>query len=149
VTNGEWRAHLHPLAASHLAQLDHHVGVGPALPGAPQGEGGTRGRQVAVPLQQLDHDVGAGLVPALPGGQVGPFWAPTRGAPTSWFDGNVHRGGWRRAAFQALRAADKNEIGRTLRRVPRIDEDSTGTLEVARIPGNYGQIVGKRGRRNQ
>ena len=42
----------------------------------------TSGRQ-AVPLhlEQLDHDIGAGLVPALPVGKAD-FRAPTRGAPT-------------------------------------------------------------------
>ncbi len=42
------------------------------------------GRQ-AVPLHlaQLDYDVGAGLVPALPVGMAD-FRAPTRGAPTLW-----------------------------------------------------------------
>src|SRR5271157_939444 len=58
------------------------VGVGLALPGVPPGECGTRGRQ-AVPLRlaQLDHDVGAGLVPALPVGKAD-CRAPTRDAPT-------------------------------------------------------------------
>ena len=32
------------------------------------------------------------------------------------------KAGWRRAAFQALRTTNKNEIGRTLRRIPRIDK---------------------------
>jgi hypothetical protein len=57
-----------------------NVGVGLALPGVLQGECGTRGRQAVVPLHlaQLDHDVGAGLVPALPAGMAD-FRAPTRG----------------------------------------------------------------------
>src|SRR5271157_1614719 len=56
--------------------------VGLVLPGVPQGECVPRGRQ-AVPLRlaQLDHDVGAGLVPALPVGMADAR-APTRGAPT-------------------------------------------------------------------
>ena len=89
MTSGECRAHLHPLAASHFAQLDHHVGVGRALPGVPHGECGTWGRQ-AVPLHlaQLDHqvDVGAGLVPARRKGthEEYPYAA--------WFGGNAHRG---------------------------------------------------------
>src|SRR5208283_2957438 len=43
-----------------------------------------QGRQ-AVPLHlaQLDHEVGVGLVPALPVGTAD-FRAPTRGAPTLW-----------------------------------------------------------------
>src|SRR5208283_5113404 len=56
--------------------------AGLALPGVPQGECGNRGRQ-AVPLHlaQLDHDVGAGLVPTLPVGSAD-FGAPIRDAPT-------------------------------------------------------------------
>jgi hypothetical protein len=89
VTSDKWRAHLYALAASHLSQLDHRVGVGLALPGVPQGECGTRGRQ-AVPLHlaQLDHqvDVGAGLVPAFRKGAH-------EGRPyASWFGGNVQEG---------------------------------------------------------
>ncbi len=62
--------------------------AGLALPGIPQGECQTRGRQ-AVPLRlaQLDHDVGAGLVPALRKGTH-------EGCPyASWFGGNVYGGG--------------------------------------------------------
>jgi hypothetical protein len=61
------------LSASHLSQLDDHVGVGLALPGVPQGECGTRGRQ-AVPLHlaQLDDHVGVGLaLPGVPQGECG------------------------------------------------------------------------------
>jgi hypothetical protein len=50
----------------------------------------------------------------------------------------INQAGRRRAAFQALRPVDENESGRTLRRIPRIDERGTDALEVARIPGNYG-----------
>ena|SRR5208282_5260495 len=45
----------------------------------------------------------------------------------------------------ALRPTDKNEIGPTLRRVPRIDEGSTDAPEIARIPGNYRGMIGEWG----
>jgi hypothetical protein len=32
---------------------------------------------------------------------------------------------------------------------PRIDDGRTGAFEIPRIPGNYDQVVGKRGRRDQ
>jgi hypothetical protein len=71
------------------------VGVGLALPGVPHGECGTRGRQ-AVPLHlaQLDHDVGAGLVPAHSGRDSIPeHEGAHEGCPyPSWSGGNVHGG---------------------------------------------------------
>jgi len=62
--------------------------AGLALPGVPQGECATRGRQ-AVPLHlaQLDHDGGAGLVPPSRSA-----W-PTSGRPYApWSGSNVHGG---------------------------------------------------------
>src|SRR5271157_2584479 len=64
--------------------------AGLALPGVPQGECGTRGRQ-AVPLHlaQLDHDAGAGLVPALL--SAWPTSGHPRGAPLRFGTGSLPR----------------------------------------------------------
>ncbi len=78
-------SHFHNLRRRSNGRMrSRDVGVGLALPGVPHGECGTR-RWQAVPLHlaQLDHDVGAGLVPARPVGTAD-FRAPTRGAPTLW-----------------------------------------------------------------
>jgi hypothetical protein len=49
----------------------------------------------------------------------------------------LRRKGWL-AQSAVLGPTDKNEIGQTLRRVPRIDDGRTYVLEIPRVPGNYG-----------
>jgi hypothetical protein len=49
-TSGAVRTVISALSAFQLSQIEYHVGVGLALPGVPQGECGTMGRQ-AVPLR--------------------------------------------------------------------------------------------------
>jgi hypothetical protein len=49
---------------------------------------------------------------------------------------------------RAPRASPTKQGGAESCRFPRIDDGCAGALEIPHIPGNYGQIVGKRGRRN-